>query len=72
MQKGQGVVVTDTNDTISFRNEEGFLMGRIGNLDLGGIISCEGHRIKFVWNGSLQRMYVWMDGIELGYLNMVK
>ena len=61
-------VVTSENDIIRLRNEDGYLMGRIGNLDIGCIPSIAGHRMKFVWNGGLQRMYVWMDDTQLGYI----
>lgn len=71
LQKGKRVIICE-NDTISFRNESGYLMGRIGSLDLGSIISIAGHRMKFLWNGELQRIYVHMDGAQLGYINLLK
>ena len=65
-------VVTSENDNIRLRNENGYLMGGIGSLDIGCIPSLEGHRMKFAWNSGLQRMYVWMDDIELGYIPFTK
>lgn len=66
------VVTSEYNGSIRLRNEEGYLMGRIDSLDIGCIPSLAGHHMKYVWNSGTQRMYVWMDNTELGYIPFAK
>ena len=63
--------VTSENSRIRFRNQGGFLMGRIDDLDLGGVVTISGHYLKFVWDAGTKRIYVWMDSTNLGYLNIL-
>ena len=63
--------VTSENSRIRFRNQGGFLMGRIDDLDLGGVVTISGHCLKFVWDAGTKRIYVWMDSTNLGYLNIL-
>ena len=70
-ENGKRVAVSE-NAHITFRNDEGYLKATIGTLDIGCIPSILGHKLKLVWNGELNRMYVWMDGIQLGYLSILQ
>lgn len=65
-------VVYSENNNIAFRNESGSVMAMIDVTDVGCLVNIVGHRMNFAWNGSLQRMYVWLDGVQLGYLNILK
>ena len=65
-------VVYSENNNISFRNESGAIMAKIDTTDLGCLVNIPGHRMNFAWNGGLQRMYVWLDGVQLGYLNILQ
>lgn len=70
-ENGQRVVSCE-NDKIILRNEGGYLMAKIGSLDLGCVPTLAGHHMKYVWNSNMQRMYVWMDDTELGYIMFAK
>ena len=71
-EKGSRIVTSEYKGSIRLRNEEGYLMGRIDSLDIGCIPSLAGHHMKYEWNSGMQRMYVWMDNTELGYIPFAK
>ena len=68
-ENGRRVAVSE-NTPVTFRNDEGYLKATLGTLDIGCIPSILGHKLKFVWNDDLNRIYVWMDGTQLGYLSI--
>ena len=70
-ENGKRVAVSEDTPVI-FRNDEGYLKATLGTLDIGCIPSILGHKLKLVWNGDLNRIYVWMDGTQLGYLSILQ
>lgn len=65
-------VATAENTQVKFRNDGGFLTATLDLTDIGCIPTIQGHKMNYSWNSGLQRMYVWMDGIELGYIPFAK
>lgn len=65
-------VATAENTQVKFRNDGGFLAATLDLTDIGCIPTIQGHKMNYSWNSGLQRMYVWMDGIELGYIPFAK
>ena len=70
--KQKGYFTPKSNDDFIFTNDSGYPMLSIGSSNIGCLLACPGHKINLVWNGGLQRMYFWMDGTQLGYLNILK